>query len=593
MKTGELKSIFDCEFLIDCNITKYIYNLKSMNKYRSILLTVFCLIVVVSHAQEQKKQPEESQSQQQTEKDYYEISKQLDIFNALFKEVEMFYVDKIDAPKTIRNAIDYMLSKLDPYTVYFQEEDIDDLKFMTTGEYAGIGSIITQRDGKIYITEPYEGMPAALAGLEAGDEILEIDGEALSGKNTEYTSEKLKGQPNTVVKIKYQRPGQSQPETVQITRKRIAVNPVRYSGVLKDGIGYINLSGFTEHSAAELKSAFENLKKNNRITSLVIDLRDNPGGLMDDAIQMVNLFVPKGEVVLTTKGKNKQLDRTYRTTQEPIDKDMPIAILVNRGSASSSEIVAGAMQDLDRAVIVGTRTFGKGLVQTPRELPFGGGLKVTTSKYYIPSGRCIQAIDYTHRNPDGSVATVPDSLTSVFHTSKGREVKDGGGIIPDFIVEEKKFPSMIYYMLSEFILFDYATDYKQKHKTIAPVDQFTLTDEDYENFKSFVKSKNFDYDRQSEKAMQVLKETMDFEGYMSSASTEFAALEEKLKPNLERDLDLYKKVLSELLAEEIVKRYYFQKGEIIQTLKNDEELDKAMEVLSNTSLYNETLKITQ
>jgi len=526
---------------------------------------------------------------QQTDKEHFEASKQLEVFNALFKELDMFYVDTINAKSAIRNGIDYMLGKLDPYTVYFSEEEMSDFKFYTTGEYGGIGSIISQRKGKIIVSEPYEGMPAALAGLQAGDEILEIDGESITGKTTSQASEKLKGLPNTVVKLKIQRPGEKKPQTISITRKRIQLEAVKYYDVIKDSIGYIYLSNFTEQSAADVKAAFEDLKKNKHISSLILDLRDNPGGLLSDAVQLVNMFVPKGEQVLSTKGKIKQWDRMYRTTQEPFDKEIPLVVLVNRGSASSAEIVAGALQDLDRAVIIGSRTFGKGLVQTTRELPFNGGLKVTTSKYYIPSGRCIQAIDYSHRNSDGSVATVPDSLTSVFYTSKGREVKDGGGITPDFVMEEKKTPGIIYYLMSDYLLFDFATEYRQKHKTIAPVADFVITDEDYQQFKTFVKEKKFDYDRQSAKAMNVLKETMEFEGYMNVASAEFLALEEKLKPDLDRDLDLYKSDISKHLAQEIVKRYYYQKGEIIETLKNDADLEKAIKVLSDKTLYNKTL----
>ena len=551
-----------------------------MSRFRLFFLVLFLLLIPVLF----------QINAQQTEKEHFETSKQLDVFNALFKELDMFYVDTVDAKVAIRNGIDYMLSKLDPYTVYYSEEEMKDFKFLTTGEYAGIGSVISQRGEKIIISDPYEGMPAALAGLQAGDEILEIDGESITEKTTAQTSERLKGQPNTIVKIKYQRPGEKKPRTIDITRKRIQMDPVKYYGVVGDGIGYIYLSSFTEQSAVGVKAAFDDLKKNKHITSLILDLRDDPGGLMNDAIQLVNMFIPKGEVVLSTKGKVKQWERTYRTTQDPVDAEIPLAVLVNRGSASSSEIVAGALQDLDRAVIVGSRTFGKGLVQSSRELPFNGSLKVTTSKYYIPSGRCIQAIDYSHRNSDGSVAAMPDSLTSVFYTSKGREVRDGGGITPDFVIEEKKIPSIIYYLIGEYIIFDYATEYKQKHKKILPVVDFSITDEDYRQFKEFVKSKNFDYDRQSAKAMNVLKETMEFEGYMNVASAEFAALEEKLKPDLDRDLDLYRDVISKYMAEEIVKRYYYQKGEILETLKDDADLKKAIEVLSDKKLYSETLK---
>ncbi|MCL2650658.1 MAG: S41 family peptidase [Candidatus Azobacteroides sp.] len=549
-----------------------------MNKFHRTFL-ILLLGFVTSHV-----------NAQQTENEHFEASKQLDVFNALFKELDIFYVDTIDAETSIRQGIDYMLSKLDPYTVYYSEDEMNDFKFMTTGEYAGIGAVISQRDGKIIISDPYEGEPAVLAGLQAGDEILEIDGESVAGKTSTQVSDKLKGQPNTIVKIKFQSPGEKKSQTVDITRKRIQLDPVKYYGIVKDSIGYIYLSGFTDQSAAGVRSAFEDLKNSKHITSLILDLRDNPGGLMNDAIQLVNMFVPKGELVLSTKGKVKQWDRMYRTTQEPVDSIMPLVVLVNRGSASASEIVAGALQDLDRAVIIGTRTFGKGLVQTSRDLPYNGSLKVTTSKYYIPSGRCIQAIDYSHRNPDGSVATVPDSLTSIFHTSSGREVKDGGGITPDFTIEEVKTPNIIYYLLSDYIIFDFATEYKHNHKKIAPVEDFSLTDEDYQQFKTFVKSKNFDYDRQSGKALSALKETMEFEGY-DVTSAEFTALEEKLKPDLDRDLELYKDDISKFLTEEILKRYYFQKGEILETLKNDTTLEKAIEVLSDKTLYNETLTI--
>ena len=527
---------------------------------------------------------------QQAGEEHFESSKQLDIFNALFKELSMFYVDTINPQTSVRNAIDSMLSKLDPYTVYYSEDEMADFKFLTTGEYGGIGAVISQRNEKIIVSDPYEGMPATLAGLMAGDEILEIDGQRVAGKTPAQVSEKLKGQPNTVVRVKFQRLGEKKPQTVDITRKRIQLEPVKYYGVVQDSIGYIYLSNFTEQSASAVKAAFDDLKKNHHIKSLILDLRDNPGGLMNDAVQLVNMFVPKGVLVVSTKGKMKQWDRTYRTIQEPVDREIPLAVLVNRGSASSAEIVAGALQDLDRAVVVGSRTFGKGLVQSSREMPFNGSLKITVSKYYIPSGRCIQAIDYSHRNADGSVAAVPDSLTSVFFTSNGREVKDGGGITPDYVIEGKKTPSIIYYLISEYILFDFATEYRHTHSQIAPVADFLITDDDYQLFKTFVKTKNFDYDRQSGKAMEILKEAMEFEAYMNVASAEFTALEEKLKPDLDRDLDLYKDIISEYLAQEIVKRYYYQEGEIIETLKNDADLEKAIEILSDKALYRETLK---
>ncbi|MBN2661202.1 MAG: S41 family peptidase [Tannerellaceae bacterium] len=522
----------------------------------------------------------------------FELSKNLDVFNALVKEVEMFYVDTVDVEKTVRRGIDAMLSGLDPYTEYIPEQEMGDLKYITTGEYGGIGSFIREREGGgVYIIEPFEGMPAALAGLKAGDKLLEIDGIDVSKMTSDKVSELLKGKPNTKMTLKIQRPNEKKPRALELIRKQVLVDQVTYYGVRNESIGYIYLKGFTDKSAQEVKAAFEDLKKNHKIKSLVLDLRNNGGGLLDNAVQIVGMFVPKGEVVLSTKGKIKQWDRTYRTAIEPIDTVMPIAVLINGGSASAAEIVSGALQDLDRAILVGQRSFGKGLVQSTRELPYNGNLKVTMSKYYIPSGRCIQAIDYTHKNADGSAARIPDSLTTVFNTSKGRLVRDGGGVRPDFEVEDTKVPTIMFYLVSDMIAFDFATEWAQRHPSIGPIESFELSDADYEEFKKFAKEKNFTYDRQSEKVLKNLKEVAGFEGYMDESSEEFKALEAKLTPNLDRDLDRFKGQISELLASEIVKRYYYQKGELIQSLKKDKVLDKALEVLGNTSLYQSTLSV--
>jgi carboxyl-terminal processing protease len=466
-----------------------------------------------------------------------------------------------------------------------------DLKFITTGEYGGIGSFIRERDGGVYIIEPFEGMPAALAGLKAGDKLLVIDGTDLTGMTSDKVSELLKGKPNTKMTLKIQRPNEKKPRTLELIRKQVLVDQVTYYGVRNDSIGYIYLKGFTDKSAQEVKAAFEDLKKNHHIKSLVFDLRNNGGGLLDGAVQIVGMFVPKGEVVLSTKGKIKQWDRTYRTATEPLDTVMPIAVLINGGSASAAEIVSGALQDMDRAVLVGQRSFGKGLVQSTRELPYNGNLKVTMSKYYIPSGRCIQAIDYSHKNPDGSAARIPDSLTTVFNTSKGRLVRDGGGVRPDFEVEEPKVPTIMYYLVSDRVAFDFATEWAQRHPSIGTIESFRLSDADYEEFKKFAKDKNFTYDRQSEKLLKNLKEVAGFEGYLDESSDEFKALEAKLTPNLDRDLDRFKDQITELLSAEIVKRYYYQKGELIQSLKKDKVLDKALEVLGNPSLYQTTLSV--
>ncbi len=483
-----------------------------------------------------------------------------------------------------------MLGGLDPYTEYIPEQEMDKLKFMTTGEYGGIGSYIRERkEGGVYIIEPFEGMPAALAGLKPGDRILAIDTVDVSKKSSDEVSALLKGVPNTKMVLKIQRPSEKKPREVEMVRKQILENQVTYYGVRGDGIGYIYLKGFTDKSAQEVKNAFEDLKNNHHIKSLILDLRNNGGGLLESATQIVGMFVPKGKEVVSTRGKFKQWDRTYRTPNEPIDTVMPMAVLINGNSASAAEIVSGSLQDMDRAILIGERSFGKGLVQSPRELPYNGSLKITMSKYYIPSGRCIQQIDYTHRKADGSVAAIPDSLTSVFYTSKGRPVRDGGGIRPEFEVEEPDTPTMMYYLVTDFVLLDFAADWAQKHKTIPPVEEFSITDEDFEAFKKFAKEKNFTYDRQSEKLLKNLKEVAKFEGYLDADSTIFNSLQEKLTPNLERDFDLHKEQIKKLIASEIIKRYYFQKGVLMENLKDDKVLDKALEVLGNQELYNKTL----
>ncbi len=523
-----------------------------------------------------------SLSAQQDENHHFEVSKNLEIFNALFKELDMFYVDTIDVENVISTGINAMLESLDPYTNYIPESEMSDFKFITTGEYAGIGAIISKRGNKTYIIEPYEGMPATLAGLQAGDELLEIDGEDVSKMVDVSASDKLKGPPNTMVKVKYLRPGSKKPITVDIQRKRIEISSVPYYGVLKNNVGYICLTGFTEKCSQDVRAAFEDLKKNHHIAAVVLDLRNNLGGVMEEAIQIVNMFTPKGKVVVSTKGKLKQLDRTYRTTRDGMDETIPLAILVNKSSASASEIVAGAIQDLDRGIIIGNRTYGKGLVQSPRELPFNSSIKITTSKYYIPSGRCIQAIDYSHHNADGTAETIPDSLTSVFHTEKGRPVRDGGGITPDITMEEEKISGITYYLISDYYstIFDFVTEWRQKHPTIDPAEQFTFSDTDYDSFKNFLKKINFTYDRQSKKAMANLKDILEFEGFMNTSSEEFKALEAKLTPDLNKDLDANKEGIKELISMEIIKRYYFKKGEVIQSLKNDKTVEKAIEELS-------------
>ncbi len=521
----------------------------------------------------------------------FQIAKNLDIFNSIVKELDMFYVDTIDPNKTIREGIDNMLYSLDPYTVYYPENDQDELEMMVKGSYGGIGSLIRYNPKSKYtvIAEPYEGMPAAESGLKAGDLLLEIDGKDLKGNSDVSTL--LRGQVGTSFKLKVQRPGVKEPLEFNIVRRSIQMPTIPYYGVMDGQVGYINLSSFSGNPSKDFKKAFLDLKKQG-ITSLVIDLRNNGGGLLDQAVEIVNMFVPRGKTIVTTKGKIKQASNTYKTLREPLDTDIPIAVLVNSGTASSSEILSGSLQDLDRAVIVGNRTYGKGLVQVPRSLPYGGNLKITTSKYYIPSGRCVQAIDYAHRNEDGSVARIPDSLTTVFHTASGREVRDGGGVSPDIEVKQERLPNILFYLVRDNLIFDYATDYCLKHPAIASAKEFELTDADYEEFKNKVKGADFKYDQQSEKILNTLKEAAEFEGYMKDASDEFKALENKLKHNLDRDLDYFSKDIKKMIAEEIIKRYYYQEGAIIQQLKDDKDLDEAVKVLTNPERYQQILSVT-
>lgn len=520
----------------------------------------------------------------------FQNTKNLDIFFNLYKQLDQYYVDSIKPEKVIRSGIDAMLDELDPYTNYITEEDLDDFKFITTGEYGGIGSMVSAYKGNIYISEPYENMPAAKAGLKAGDLVLEIDGQSLKGKTISQASEMLKGQPNTVLKIKIQRGNKAKPQEISVVRQKITINTVPYYGVIGSNTGYILISSFTDKTSGEVKNAFLELKSKHNISSLIIDLRNNGGGIMEEAIKIINFFVPKGLDLVSTRGKVKQWDRTYKSSAEPLDTDIPIAVLVNRGSASASEIVAGSLQDLDRAVIIGERSFGKGLVQTTRPISFNGSLKVTTAKYYTPSGRCVQAIDYSHRNADGSVGAIPDSLTHTFYTKNKRQVRDGGGITPDIKIENEKVQNILYYLVSDFVVFDFATQFVSKHPSIAPVTEFAIDDQTYTEFKEFAKARHFTYDRQSEKALKELEEVTKFEGYYDGAEAEFKALKAKLTHDLDKSLTIFSTDIRQLLASEIVKRYYYQKGEIAYSLRNDKEVKKAIEIVSDAQKTKEILE---
>ena len=531
----------------------------------------------------------------------FQIVKNLDLFNSVFKELDMFYVDTINPKEIIEYGIHAMLSKTDPYTDYYPEED-NTLKEMTTGKFGGIGSVVryyTPRK-RVVIVEPSEGHPAAEAGLKAGDVILEINGKEMAQENrtpnelTEYVSSNLRGEPGTVCALKIDRPISDStyvPLEIKVTRGTIRTNPIPYYNMVNDSVGYIFISTFSmDGCSKEVKKALIELKQRGA-TSLILDLRGNGGGLLGEAVKVVNFFVPKGKEIVVTKGKFKQMDNTYRTTSEPIDLEIPLTVLVDGSTASAAEILSGALQDLDRAVIIGNRTFGKGLVQTLRYLPFNSSMKITTAKYYIPSGRCVQALDYSKRNADGSIARTPDSLTNVFHTAAGREVRDGGGIRPDIEVKLDKTPNILFYLMNEDMIFDYATQYCIKHPAIEQVADFKLTDADYAEFKALLKKRNFSYDRQSEAMLKNLKEIAEFEGYMEGAKDEFSALEKKLQHNLDLELDRFAKDIKPLLSEEIVKRYYFERGAVQETLKEDKVLQKAIEVMQNPTEYASILMV--
>ena len=520
------------------------------------------------------------------------VTRNLNIFNSIYKELQSNYVDTVNADKAIRVAIDAMLSSIDPYTEYISEEEQDEFRVIHTGEYAGIGSVIMQRNGNVYISEPQEGFPAQKAGLRPGDLIVAIDGDTVLGWQSAKVSERLKGQAGTKLSLTVKRPYvEDSILTFDITRAKIQVNPVPYYGVIRGDVGYISLTTFNENSADEVKKALIELKKDPRVKSILLDLRDNGGGLLESAVKIVGLFVPKNTEVLRTKGKGLLNEKVYRTTTKPVDTEIPLAVLINGSTASSSEIVSGALQDLDRAVVVGTRSFGKGLVQGTRPIPFNGLLKVTTAKYYITSGRLIQAIDYSHRNPDGSVARTPDSLTTVFKTANGREVRDGGGITPDVVVSFPEGNRLTFNIVMDHWAFDYANRFAATTPSISSPEEFEITDSIYADFKKFIDPNKLKYDKVCEVRLADLKKVATTEGYMNdSVKAQFDILEKMLRHDLDRDLDTHRKDISEYLAEEIVMRYYFQRGQIIESLRSDIVVDSAVNILHDEAKYKMTLK---
>ena len=510
-----------------------------------------------------------------------DIVKNLDIYCTLFRELNMFYVDEIDPEELVSTSISSMLESLDQYTTYIPENEMDMFNFQTTGEYGGIGSLIRRSEDQIIIADPYENFPAAKAGLRAGDVLLEVSGKKTEGMDITSVSEMLKGQPGTSLTIKAKRPHTDETLNVDLVREKIVITNVPYHGMLSENVGYIRLSNFTTNASSEVKTAFLDLKKNDGFNQLVLDLRSNPGGLMIEAVRTCNLFIDKGELIVSTKGKVKKWDSDYSTSSQPLHTENPNVVLVNRGSASASEIVAGAMQDLDRAVVIGQRTFGKGLVQTTRPLKYNAQLKVTTAKYYIPSGRCIQALDYTHRNEDGSVGAIPDSLISEYSTRNGRPVYDGGGIQPDIEVVPESLSEIALRLFTENVYFDYATQYRNTIKSINEPGNFKLTEEEYGAFKQFVTENEFEYETASEKAFDRLVETAKREKYYQLSEEEFNALKQKLSHNNMQDLETFRDEIQQILEEEIVGRYYYHGGRIRKQITNDIQLAKPLEVISN------------
>ena len=527
-----------------------------------------------------------------------QLAKYLDVYNSIFKQLSLYYVDTINAKKIISSSIDEALSSLDPYTTYIPDEESSDFKFMTTGQYGGIGALISQHprsysdslksDYDVLISEPYEGLPADKAGLKAGDVIVQIDKTKVKGKTISEVSEMLRGIPGTSLEVIINRGGEKNIKK-HIVREKIAIPAVTYYGVVGDSTAYILLSQFTEKSAEGVRTAINDMKSKHNITSIVLDLRNNPGGLLDQAVEIINLFVPQGKEVLSMRGRAKQLDQVFKTSSAALLPDIPLAVLVNSSSASASEIVSGALQDLDRAVVIGTRSFGKGLVQSTRELPYNGHLKLTTAKYYIPSGRRIQAIDYAKRADDGSLSKIPDSLRHEFKTANGRVVKDGGGIEPDFEVKNEMSLNIAYQLWAKNLIFDYATVYCSENKRIAEPESFSITDKDFEAFKSFVKGTDFKYELRTSGRLEWLLDIAKEEGYGERAKDEFAALKKKLTPDIDADMDLFKKDIVDMINGEILKRMYYQKGYVRHTLVSDPVLKKALFVLNDKELYTKTL----
>ena len=523
----------------------------------------------------------------------FKTAKNMDIFNSIYKNLDLMYVDTLDAQEVVGNGIKAMLGSLDPYTTYYPEEKVNELKNMLTGKYAGVGAVVRYNFQlqRVCISEPYENMPAAEVGLKKGDIILSIDDEDMTNKDVAYVSDHLRGDPGTSFIIKVKRPSTGKTLKMKITRRTIQMPFLPYYGMLEGGFGYINFNSFTDNCAKDVRRAFIDLKKQGA-KGLVFDLRNNGGGSVSEAVSIINMFLPKGKTVLKMQGKLQRSNKEYKTSVEPVDSVMPMVVLVNGNSASASEIMSGRLQDYDRAIILGTRTYGKGLVQTTMDLPYNGQMKLTTAKYYIPSGRCVQALNYKHAK-GGYVEHVPDSLTKVFYTANGREVRDGGGVKPDVEVKPDSLPNIAFYLAgardSNEVMLNYEVDYIAKHPTIAPAKDFALTDADYDEFKARVLKANFKYDRETEKYLKDLEKLAKFEGYYDDAKPEFEALKKKLSHNVAKDLDYNKEYIKQLLENEIVAAYYFQAGAIQNSLRYDKQIKEAIKLLNSPEEYKKIL----
>lgn len=518
----------------------------------------------------------------------FKLQKNLDIFYSLVRELNAFYVDDIDPDKLIKESIDEMLNDLDPYTVYYPESEINDFKFMTTGKYGGVGSLIRRGGEYTVLTQIYKGFPADKAGLKAGDLLKAIDGESLKNLSTEEVSSRLKGDPNTNATLTIERQGKEFDKT--ITRKKIAIPPVPYFGMLNNETGYIRFTNFTQNCSGDVKNALNSLLENNNAKKIILDVRNNPGGLVTEAVEIVNFFVGPGHEVLSTKGRVEKYDHVYKTNKAAIDEDVALVVMINRNTASAAEILAGAIQDLDRGIVVGQRSYGKGLVQISRPLSYNTTLKVTTAKYYIPSGRCVQALDFSHRNEDGSVGFIPDSLISEFYTKNGRVVKDGGGITPDYIAKNEQLSQFSTELFLRSLIFDYATSYYWDHPEIDQPGEFVLDDESYDDFSEFLTEKEFTYKSATEDALNRLSLMAKREKYYDINQELFIELKEKLSHTLGNDLVAFRKEVISLLEDEIIGRYYYEDGLIRHSIVDDKQIAKALEIIMDNNIYASTLK---